>query len=71
MTQEQIREKLLKLHTEEKPMSHELSRLDFQIKLALKKKAKIAKMISANMKSRNYWINKLERKGETHFYYSL
>jgi len=59
MTQEQIKNKLLQLHRKENEMNKVLSNLDKQMKDAQKKKNKVAKMISSNMKYRNTLINKL------------
>ena len=59
MTTEQIREKLLKLHSEENEMNKEMGKQNYQIKLCQKKKLKIAKQISVNMKYRNKLINLL------------
>ena len=59
MTTEKIREKLLQLHRQENDMNKLISDYDKQIKVAEKKKTKVAKMISSNMKYRNQLINKL------------
>lgn len=59
MTTEQIRVKLLQLHKQENEMNKMISTYDKQIKDLEKKKYKVAKMISSNMKYRNILINKL------------
>ncbi len=59
MTTEKIREKLLQLHRQENDMNKLISDYDKQIKVSEKKKTKVAKMISSNMKYRNQLINKL------------
>lgn len=59
MTTDQIREKLLKLHTEENEMNKEMGGYNRTIKDCQKKKLKIAKQISANMKYRNKLIKLL------------
>jgi hypothetical protein len=59
MTTEQIREKLLKLHNAENGMNKEMSKIDWEVKELQKRKIKITKMVSSNMKYRNQLINKL------------
>lgn len=59
MTTEQIREKLLQAHRQEDTMNKEMSNIDKQVNLLHKKKAKLSKMVSSNMKYRNQLINKL------------
>lgn len=59
MTLEKIRLKLLELHQQEDEMNCEISSIDKQIRLLEKKKQKLAKRISGNMKFRNRLINEL------------
>lgn len=58
-TKEQIREKLKVEHERENLMNKELRKLDNIISHAKKKKLKIAKKISSNMKYRNKLISML------------
>lgn len=59
MNTEQLKEKLLQLHRQENVMNKEMSKIDRQIFDLEKKKTKISKMVSSNMKYRNTLINKL------------
>lgn len=59
MTTQQIRERLLKLHAEENDMNKEMGKHNRTIKECQRKKLKIAKRISSNMKYRNKLINLL------------
>ena len=59
MSTEQLKEKLLQLHRQENVMNKEMSKIDRQIFDLEKKKTKISKMVSSNMKYRNTLINKL------------
>jgi hypothetical protein len=59
MTTQRIRERLLKLHAEENDLNKEMGKITFAIKECQKKKLKIAKRISSNMKYRNKLINLL------------
>jgi DNA repair ATPase RecN len=59
MTKEQIRERLLQLHRSENALNKEMSKIDFEVRQLGKKKAKLQKMVSSNMKYRNQLINKL------------
>ncbi len=61
MTNEQIREKLALCKQSENAINKELSRLEWTIKDAKKKKAKLAIQVSKNMRYRNSLINKLKR----------
>lgn len=55
----EIRSVLKKLHDQENDLNTEMTKLDKVITNALKRKGKIVKRISANMKYRNRLINKL------------
>lgn len=59
MNKKQIREKLSELKQAENALNKEGSRLNFIIKDAERKKKKVAKQVSANMRYRNRLINKL------------
>lgn len=54
-----VKEKLLQLHRQEDEMNKQIGKLDKEIRVANRKKAKLAKMVSSNMKYRNKLINKL------------
>jgi hypothetical protein len=55
-----IKDRLLKLHEEEDVMNVEMGKIDKQIKLLGKRKSKLSKRISENMKFRNRLINQLK-----------
>lgn len=59
MTLEKIRLKLLELHQQEDEMNYEIGDIDKQIRQLKKKKQKLTKRISGNMKFRNRLINEL------------
>lgn len=59
MTKEQIKQRLTECHESENILNKELTRLDWTIKQTIKKKLKIAKKVSKNMKYRNVLINQL------------
>lgn len=59
MNQEYIRSKLKTLHEKEKELNKEMGKIDYQIKTLSKKKVKIAKQVSNNMRYRNRLINQL------------
>lgn len=54
-----IRERLQDLHDQEHTFNVDMGRIDNEIKALLKKKAKLAKRVSNNMKYRNQLINRL------------
>lgn len=54
-----IRTKLKTLHNQENDLNKQIGKIDGQIKLLNKKKAKIAKQVSHNMRYRNRLINQL------------
>lgn len=56
MISEKTRERLNNLHEEENAINKEMNAVGFQIKTLQKKKAKLAKRISHNMRFRNKLI---------------
>lgn len=60
MTQDQIRKRLTDCHDAENKMNKEMSDLYWQIKTAIKRREKLFKQVSKNMKYRNSLINKLK-----------
>lgn len=59
MTTQQIRQRLLLCHQSENELNREIGKLDNTIKDARKKKIKLAKAVSKNMRYRNSLILKL------------
>lgn len=59
MITEKIRQMLLELHKQEDNMNREMGKISKQILELEKKKQKLAKRISGNMKFRNQLINRL------------
>ena len=60
MTNEKIRERLEECRKAENKLNKEMSRLSYEIKVAYKKKMKLAIRVSKNMKYRNSLINQLK-----------
>lgn len=54
-----IREKLLQAHRQENEMNKEMANINKQISVLQRKKTKLAKMVSSNMKYRNQLIKQL------------
>lgn len=54
-----IRRRLKELHVHENEFNYQISIIDKEIKVLLKKKAKFARQVSNNMKYRNRLINQL------------
>ena len=59
MITEKLRQRLLELHQQEDEMNREMGKISKQILELEKKKQKLAKRISGNMKFRNQLINRL------------
>lgn len=59
MITEKLRQRLLELHQQEDEMNREMGKISKQIFELEKKKQKLAKRISGNMKFRNQLINRL------------
>lgn len=59
MEQTIIRNRLKTLHDQENDLNKEMGKIDHQIKLLKKKKAKVARRVSKNMLYRNRLINQL------------
>jgi hypothetical protein len=59
MTKEQIRERLAKCHKEELSLNKQMGAIGKHIGFLERRKAKLAKLVSKNMKYRNSLIAKL------------
>lgn len=59
LTRERIKEKLIMLHEQENGFNGEMGKIDKQIQLLAKRKEKLARMVSKNMKHRNQLIEML------------